>query len=272
MENRWEDNPVHDSYYDNTPVRTQGQPYKRVEYREGIFTGYRGYDRTGKTPRYPFGYGLSYAAFSYSDITLEKIASDSVKVCFKVKNTSGTDAWETAQVYVSDCACSVPRPEKELKGYQKKYIRKGQTEKFEVLLGPDAFSFFDVDRNEFVIEPGMFEISVGPSSADRPLKARTSMGDEAYVTLNIEPDTISVIRNPLNGWVMYLGRNFDENFWTEKGYDRMPVGDGSATARVWDYCGGTAYIIMNPSRLFWENLKVSLSLYNIRCRNIIRLL
>lgn len=260
MENKWEDNPVHDSYYDNTPVRTQGQPYKRVEYREGIFTGYRGYDRTGKAPRYPFGYGLSYASFSYSDIKLEKISSDSLKVSFKVKNTSGTDAWETAQVYVSDFACSVPRPEKELKGYEKKYIRKGQTEKFEVVLGPDAFSFFDVDRNEFVIEPGMFEISVGASSADRPLKAVISMGEEDYVTLNVQPDTVSVIRNPLNGWVMYLGRNFDENFWSEKGYDSMPVGDGSTTACVWDYCGGTAYIrtswaSMEPEegKYFWND-------------------
>lgn len=260
MENKWEDNPVHDSYYDNTPVRTQGQPYKRVEYREGIFTGYRGYDRTKKVPRYPFGYGLSYANFSYSGIKLDKISPDSVKVSFNVKNTSGMDAFETAQVYVSDCACSVPRPEKELKGYQKKYIRKGQTEKFEIVLGPDAFSFFDVDRNEFVIEPGLFEISVGPSSDDRPLKARISMGEGDYATLNIEPDTVSVIRNPLNGWVMYLGRNFDENFWTEKGYDRMPVGDGSTTAKVWDYCGGTAYIrtswsSMEPQegKYFWDD-------------------
>ena len=116
IEDKWEDNPVYGSYHDNTPVRTQGQPYKRVEYREGIFTGYRGYDRSGVIPRYPFGYGLSYARFSYSGLEVCKTAADSVTVRFNVTNTSKTDAWETAQVYVKDCTCSVPRPEKELKG------------------------------------------------------------------------------------------------------------------------------------------------------------
>lgn len=260
MENKWEDNPVHDTYYDNTPVKTQGQPYKRVQYSEGIFVGYRGYDRNGVTPRYPFGYGLSYSSFEYSALKLTKVASDSLVVEFDVKNTGRYDAAEAAQVYVRDLVCSVPRPLKELKGYDKKMIRKGKSEHYKVCLGPDAFSFYDVKTKSFVLEDGEFEIMVGPSSASLPLKAKVNMGENVYETLTIEPDTLSVIRNPLNGWVMYLGRNFDENFWTSKGYDSMPVGDGSSTARVWDYCGGTAYIrtswaSMEPSegQYFWND-------------------
>ncbi|MCQ2114596.1 MAG: glycoside hydrolase family 3 C-terminal domain-containing protein [Bacteroidales bacterium] len=260
MENVWEDNPVNATYYDNTPVRTQGQPYKRVEYREGIFVGYRGYDRSGKTPRYPFGYGLSYTSFSYSDLQLTKMADDCLKVSFKVTNTGRFDASETAQVYVRDIESSVPRPAKELKGYQKIFIPKGGSANYEVVLNADAFSFYDVKSKSFVLEPGAFEIMVGGSSADLPLKASVNMGVPVYSELAVEPDRTSVIRNPLNGWVMYLGRNFDENFWTERGYDRIPVGDGSTTARVWDYCGGTTYIrtswaSMEPEegRYFWDD-------------------
>lgn len=261
FEDKWEDNPVHDSYYDNTPVKTQGQPYKRVEYREGIFVGYRGYDKNGVTPRYPFGYGLSYSTFRYSDLNVAKIGNDSLKLTFNVTNTGKYDASEAAQVYVRDLECSVPRPLKELKGYDKHMIAKGKTVQYEVMLGADAFSFYSVKAGDFVLEPGYFDIMVGGSSADLPLKATVYMGAPEYSTMSIEPDRTSVIRNPLNGWVMYLGRNFDENFWTSTGYDKMPVGtDGAQTARVWDYCGGTTYIrtswaSMEPEegKYFWED-------------------
>ncbi len=260
FEDKWEDNPVHDSYYDNTPVKTQGQPYKRVEYREGIFVGYRGYDRKGVTPRYPFGYGLSYTTFKYDGLELAKIGDDSLKVSFTVTNTGKCDASEAAQLYVRDLECSVPRPLKELKGYAKKFIAKGQSVRYEIILGADAFSFYSVKAGKFVLEPGEFEIMVGGSSADLPLRAKVYMGAPQYRTLNVEPDRTSVIRNPLNGWVMYLGRNFDENFWTSMGYDSIAKGHDGETARVWDYCGGTTYIrtswaSMEPEegKYFWDD-------------------
>lgn len=166
MEKAWEDNPVHDSYYDNTPVRTQGQPYKRVEYREGIFVGYRGYDRNGVTPMYPFGYGLSYSSFEYSDLRIDNAGNGEIHVSFNVKNTGKYDAMETAQVYVGDVICSVPRPVKELKGYEKKMLRKGETKRYEIVLDRDSFAFYDVNSKNFIVESGEFNILVGSSSSD----------------------------------------------------------------------------------------------------------
>ncbi|MGM9735736.1 MAG: glycoside hydrolase family 3 C-terminal domain-containing protein [Candidatus Cryptobacteroides sp.] len=171
IENAWEDNPVHDSYYDNTPVKTQGQPYRRVEYREGIFVGYRGYDRNGVAPRYPFGYGLSYTTFEYSSLTTEVTDKGTVKVSFDIRNAGPVDAWETAQVYVSDEEASVPRPVKELKGFEKVFVAKGNTVRVDVELDRDAFAFYDVESKGFKVEPGRFVISVGPSSASLPLKS-----------------------------------------------------------------------------------------------------
>lgn len=159
IENKWEDNPVHDSYYDKN---------RRVTYTEGVFVGYRGYDRSGKTPRYPFGYGLSYTDFEYSDIDVRK-QGKSYLVSFNITNKGNVDAYETAQVYVGDPVASVKRPLKELKGYEKVFIKAGETVTVTVGLDRDAFAFYDVASKTFVVEPGEFVISAGPSSADLPL-------------------------------------------------------------------------------------------------------
>lgn len=162
IESRWEDNPVHDSYYDHD---------KRVTYTEGVFVGYRGYDRTGKTPKYPFGYGLSYTDFEYSGLEVRKAGKNVYEVSFDIANTGGMDAYETAQVYVGDPEASVKRPLKELKGYEKVFVKAGETVRVSVELDSEAFAFYDVDTESFVIEPGEFIISAGPSSAELPLSA-----------------------------------------------------------------------------------------------------
>ena len=163
IESKWEDNPVHDSYFDPAPKN-------RTTYTEGLFYGYRGYDRSGVKPLYPFGYGLSYSSFEYSGLEVVKLPGGKVEVSFLVRNTGGMDASECAQVYVGDLESSVPRPLKELKGSDKHFIRKGATERYKVVLGPDAFSFYDTVSKGFMLEPGGFSIFVGPSSADLPLK------------------------------------------------------------------------------------------------------
>ena len=166
IENSWKDNPVYDSYYDRRNV-----PHKRVEYKEGIFVGYRGYDKSGIAPMFPFGFGLSYTSFEYSNIRLDKISAEEVVVEFDVTNIGKVDAWETAQIYVADMESSVPRPVKELKGYEKVYIKRGQTVHVKVTLDSEAFSFYDISSKRFIVEPGLFRIMVGPSSAELPLKA-----------------------------------------------------------------------------------------------------
>ena len=163
IERKWEDNPVHDTYFD-------ASNRNRTTYSEGLFYGYRGYDRSQIQPLYPFGYGLSYSSFAYSGLEVEKLPDGNVRVSFDVRNTGKMDAAECAQVYVSDCASSVIRPVKELKGFDKHFIPKGRTVRYCVLLGPDAFSYYDTGTKAFVLEPGEFNIQVGPSSAQLPLQ------------------------------------------------------------------------------------------------------
>ena len=253
IEDKWEDNPVHDSYYDKN---------RRVTYTEGVFMGYRGYDRTGKTPRYPFGYGLSYTDFEYSGLEINECEGGVYEVSFDIKNTGKTDGYETAQVYVGDVKSSVVRPLKELKGYEKVYVQAGKTVHVTVELDSEAFSFYDLDTKNFVVEPGDFVVSVGPSSAELPLTAVISVPDpemEGMATVSFESDSVRVLDNPLNGWVMYLARNWDRNFWEKHGYDAMPADSGKLTVKVSDYASvaylRTSWSSMEPEkgRYFWDD-------------------
>ncbi len=169
METAPEDNPCFATYFDSTSKQF------RTSYSEGIFAGYRGYDRTGVKPLYPFGYGLSYSSFRYADLAVEILPDGKVEVQFDVTNTGKRDAAECAQIYVRDVECSVPRPLKELKGFDKHVIGRGKTVRYRVLLESDAFSFFSPSLHRFTQESGAFEILVGPSSADLPLKATVTL-------------------------------------------------------------------------------------------------
>lgn len=174
IENEWKDNPVHDSYYDVN---------RRVTYSEGVFVGYRGHDRkadaeevwnTGKCwPEgvfLPFGYGLSYTSFEYSDLEVRKCGGYKVMVSFDITNTGGMDGYETAQIYVGDVEAAVPRPLMELKGYEKVFLKTGERKHVSVMLDEEAFSWYDTESKGFVVEPGTFRIYVGPSSAELPLR------------------------------------------------------------------------------------------------------
>lgn len=172
IEKRLEDNPTYGSYHTNVDMSMFNTPYKRVEYNEGIFVGYRGYERNGTEPLFPFGYGLSYSRFEYANLSAEENGGVWT-IAFDVTNTGDFDAAEVVQLYVSDLEASVPRPVKELKGYEKIFLKKGQTKRVEIELGRDAFSYYDaVERHGFVVEPGRFEVLVGASSEDIRLQTR----------------------------------------------------------------------------------------------------
>lgn len=167
IERRAEENPTYENYRENV-FRFQQSPLSRVCYNEGIFVGYRGYDRSGTEPMYPFGYGLSYTTFAYGDLRIEP-AGEGWKVSFTVTNTGKRTGTETAQIYVGDREASVSRPEKELKGYERVTLAPGQTKRVEILLGRDAFAYYDILRHDFTVEPGEFLVSVGSSSRDLKL-------------------------------------------------------------------------------------------------------
>jgi len=166
FERRWEDNAAFASYYPKSGT-------KRVEYKEGIFVGYRHFDRAEVKPLFPFGYGLSYATFQYSDLKVTPASANlsaPVTVSFNVKNTGSRAGAEVAEVYVGDSHASVPRPVKELKGFAKVYLQPGETKQVTVSLDRRAFSFYDVEKAGWKAEPGKFSILVGSSSAKMELQ------------------------------------------------------------------------------------------------------
>lgn len=149
-----------------------------VEYRESIYIGYRYYEKANKKVRFPFGFGLSYTTFEYSDIRLSKSAvkdTESLKISFRVKNTGSVAGAETAQVYVADKESTIFRPEKELKAFMKVDLLPGEEKKITVTLGKRAFAYYNVNISDWHVESGDFDICVGSSSADVRLRATVTV-------------------------------------------------------------------------------------------------
>ena len=145
----------------------------RVTLKDGIFGGYRHFDRTGVAPQFPFGFGLSYTKFEYSNL---RIPSKKMKrgarmtVRFDITNTGPVAGAEVSQLYVSDIECSVPRPKKELKGFAKTHLTPGETKTVEIELDERDFQFFHAGQHKWVAEPGVFELLIGASAADIRLR------------------------------------------------------------------------------------------------------
>lgn len=165
IERQLSDNPSFASYYDKINKRPT-----RVQYAEGVFCGYRGYEKNHIKPLFPFGFGLSYSSFDYSGLQVEKAGVSTVNVAFTLKNSGKRDAAEVAEVYVREVNSKVVRPLKELKGYEKVFLKKGQSQKVTLVLNEEAFSYFDTGLNKFVADPGQFEILIGSSSEDIRLR------------------------------------------------------------------------------------------------------
>lgn len=139
-----------------------------VTYAEGLLVGYRWYDTKNIKPQFPFGFGLSYTTFKYSDLKLIEGdgANQLVIVQFRVKNTGARDGAEIAQLYVHQENPSLPRPEKELKGFKKIFLKAGETQTISIPLNPAAFSFYDPTQKKWVAEKDNFKIMIGSSSRD----------------------------------------------------------------------------------------------------------
>lgn len=139
---------------------------RQVEYREGMFVGYRFHDADGGVPaKFAFGHGLSYARFHWSDITLDGEGTD-VAVSVRVTNTSSRAGSDVVQVYVRDRESSVPRPDKELKGFAKVHLEPGASELVTIGLDRHAFAVWDVAAHNWLIESGTFDVVVARSSVD----------------------------------------------------------------------------------------------------------
>ena len=144
-------------------------------YTEGVFVGYRYYDSYKKDVRFPFGFGLSYAEFEYSDMRVKKHSETDYTVSFTVTNKSDIRAKEVAELYVKDVFSAVSRPEKELKGFAKIELAPGESKRVEIKLGERAFAYYSVFHRKWYVENGAFEILVGSSSRDIRLKERVDI-------------------------------------------------------------------------------------------------
>lgn len=157
-----------------------------VQYRESIFIGYRYYDKVERNVRFPFGFGLSYTSFEYSDIKLKKknlAKGEGAKVTFTIKNTGDVAGSEIAQVYVAKPESKIFRAPKELKGFVKIHLDPGEEKKVTVELDDRAFAFWNTATEDWCVESGEYKILVGASSRDIRLEAAAKMKSEDDETI-----------------------------------------------------------------------------------------
>jgi beta-glucosidase len=170
FERRFEDGAAAGSYYPDAN--------KRIAYREGVFLGYRHFDKTGGKPLYPFGHGLSYTRFKYGALQVapEVTTGDApVTVSFDVTNVGARRGAEVAQLYVGDRHAPVPRPPKELKGFAKVDLQPGETRRVQLTLDRRALSYFDVGSKQWRAAPGTFDLMIGSSSRQIELTGKLTL-------------------------------------------------------------------------------------------------
>jgi beta-glucosidase len=176
---RWEDSPA----YGHFPGANG-----TVEYAEGVFVGYRHFDRANIEPRFPFGHGLSYTTFAYRNLVVTRgtmattapvpasdghgdaSASSTITVAFDVENTGSREGAEVAQLYVGARQSHVPRPVKELKAFRKVTLKPGARTRVTLTLARSALAFYDATRHAWAVEPGTYDVLVGSSSRDIRLR------------------------------------------------------------------------------------------------------
>lgn len=162
---RWEDSPAFGNYPGS---------YGVVDYAEGIYAGYRYFDKKRIAPRFPFGHGLSYTSFKYSALEVKMLNDSSLEpeaeVSLDIKNTGRAVGAEVVQLYVSDTSPAVERPEAELKSFLRVELAPGEKKRVTFRLDKSAFSFYDENLHAWRAAPGSFELRVGSSSRDMRLK------------------------------------------------------------------------------------------------------
>jgi beta-glucosidase len=136
-----------------------------VKYNEDLLVGYRYFDTRNVEPLFSFGHGLSYTTFTLENLGVTK-GDKSATIKIRVKNTGEVAGAEVVQVYVKDDVSSLPRPEKELKGFAKVFLNAGESKEIDVALGTDAFQYYDDKKKMWTLEPGKFTLLVGTSSSD----------------------------------------------------------------------------------------------------------
>ena len=219
----FKDNPTFGNY--------PGEPVIS-EHRESVYIGYRFYDTAKKNVLFPFGYGLSYTNFEYSDLKLsaDKIKdNETVTASFKIKNIGDVDGAEIAQVYVADLKSTIFRPEKELRGFSKVFLKAGEEKEISITLGKRAFAYFNVNIGDWHVESGEFDILVGASSRDIRLSATVAV--ESTVDAEI-PD----YRESAPAYYTADRCGMSNDQWAAVYGQPLPAKERSAEQRIDIYC------------------------------------
>ncbi len=220
--------------------------HEKVEYREGIFVGYRYYDKANIEPLFPFGHGLSYTTFEYSDIKLDKkemLDTEEITVDIKIKNTGKRAGKEIVQLYVKDLESSVIRPVKELKGFGKIELEAGEEKLVTFTLGKRAFAYYNIELKDWHVESGDFEILVGKSSRDIlhsekihvtstvKLKKKYTL-DSTIADIKEEPaaaNLVAMLTNKMSGGAVELGMDIDSFLSSVKIQSLYAMSQGTVT-------------------------------------------
>ena len=173
FERRLEDNPAYANWFE-TPGTN------RIEYKEGVFVGYRGFEQNGTTPLFPFGLGLSYTTFGYANLTVTQVTSAGGApprwdVAFDVTNSGARAGAAVAQLYVASPAGAVPRPPKELRGFTRVMLQPGETKRVTIPLTLRSLAYYDVGGHDWRAERGTYKLLIGSSSADTALSGTLTL-------------------------------------------------------------------------------------------------
>ena len=219
--------------YDDTPAKENfGGDGPTVEYREGLYVGYRYYDTAGVPTAFPFGYGMSYTSFAYSDLK-----ADETGVTLTVTNTGSCAGAEVVQLYVAKPDAKIFRPAKELKGFAKVFLEAGESRTVAIPLDDKAFRYWNVKTHRWEVEGGSYQLLAGASSADIRLTAVLTVAGtgapDPYAGKNLEHYRTAQVQNvPDAEFEALLGRPIPENrvridrnmTLGEMGHGRSPLG------------------------------------------------
>jgi beta-glucosidase len=208
-------------FFDNDP--------QKAEYRESIYVGYRYYDKAKVEPLFPFGYGLSYTTFEYSDLDVKDNDTE-FGISFKVKNTGMRLGSEVAQLYIGQEDTGVFKTSKQLKRFIKIQLDPGEERTITFTLDYDVFAYYNTRINEYVIETGFATIMIGRSSENILLKKQVRLNGRNDVSAAVDPSEVtsyfSLVGNnfPKDQFEAVLGRKVPEN------YQKLPLDENSMLA------------------------------------------